>query len=172
MKIFLPLIAVLAGCASGPSPDRPHAVVVRLEEEAGQVELQRPILARLFGEERQSLGRMLEELVTEELVGQGQRVLPCPAEGSTPEELATVLREAGGADGIVWIRMGRWNLDGVASGGNVTVAHEVVLYRTADAAPGWAWRVPSRTMRLRAGEQRDIRAFLERLVVDGLRGYP
>ncbi len=172
MKNCLPLVLLLAGCASGPHPDRPRAVVVRLEEDPGQAALQRPLLSRLFGEERQSLGRMLEDLVTEELEEEGQQVVPCPAEGSTPEELAAVLRESGDADGIVWIRMGRWNLDAVASGGNVTVAHEVVLYRTADAAPAWAWRVPSRTMRLRAGEQRDIRAFLERLVVDGMRGYP
>lgn len=167
-----PFLLLLAGCASTPAADRPKAVVVRLQEDAEQVDLNRPIVARLFGEERRSLGGMMEELVTEELERRGQEVQPCPAEGATPEELAKILCEAAGADGIVWIRMGRWDLDSVTSGSLVTVEYEITLHRTSDAGVAWAWRVPSRTVHLQAGEQRDIRGFIHRLVIEALRGFP
>ena len=57
-------------------------------------------------------------------------------------------------------------------GGLIAVEYDIALHRTSDAGVAWIWRVPSRTVQLQAGEQRDIRGFLHRLVIEALRGFP
>ena len=168
MRCAWPVLVLLAGCASTPPAGRPESVVVRLQEDAAQADLNRPIVARLFGEERRSLGRMMEELVTEELVRRGVEVRECAEAGATPEGLAASLRESGSADGIVWIRVGRWDLGAVASGGD---RRGYVSRFTGRPTPGGVNLARPRAQSAQAGEQRDIRGFIHRLVIEGLRDF-
>ena len=172
MRLFLPLfLLALAGCAGTPDAARLEAVVVVVQEDQARTERDGPVLRLLLGEDSRTAGELMRDAVVDELAKSARAAFSAPP-GAAFGDTLDRLRSEGGADGLLWIRMGPWTLDSVNTSTMVTIEHEFTLYRVADGAVVWSYRVPRRTVALRPGEQRDLAAFVRRVAIEALREAP
>ncbi len=169
----LAAFASLAGCSSAPREHTPQSLALRIEEAVEQEAKSRMVLKSLLGRESLSIGGLMARAVEEELEADGIEVRTAAAASQgTREEALAALRADGGAEGLLVVRVGEWQLDAVFTAGQATVEFDFVILGASDGRVIWTGSVPRRTVTLRTGEQRDIDAFVRRLAVETLRSRP
>lgn len=173
IRLALTAFALLPGCAAAPEASLPRTLALRLEEPSAQEARGRMVLKRLLGRDAGTIGELMARAVREELEADGFVVEESAgvSEGTREEALAR-LRASGGAEGLLLVRAGEWELGVVEASGKATVEYELAIIDVSDGREAWAERVPRRTVTLRTGEQRDIEAFIRRLAVETLRSRP
>lgn len=150
---FLPLLLLLASCASAPDADSPRRVSLRLSAPAGFDDRHRSALERITGGRARTIPEMAKEALSEELEARGVEVVE------------------GDGEAILEATLGAWDLDRISSGGNATVDLALAL-RKPDGGTSWSVRIGPRTVSLRPGEARDPGALVKRIVNEAMRGYP
>lgn len=173
IRLALTAFALLPGCAAAPEASLPRTLALRLEEPSAQEARGRMVLKRLLGRDAGTIGELMARAVREELEADGFAVQGAAgvSEGTRGEALAR-LREGGGAEGLLVVRVGEWDLGVVETAGKATVEFELAILAASDGREAWAERVARRTVTLRTGEQRDVEAFVRRLAVEALRSLP
>lgn len=163
------LVFLACGCASPPPADVPRSVALVLREEAASGEAGRTILRRLVGD-RRSPGELMAAEIREELHRRGVDVQDAP-QGLDRAGAIDWAREGGRAGGILEVEVGRWDLESVGNG-TATVEHGLTLVRASDGTVAWEFRRRRAVMTLRTVEQRDLAAFVQRMAIEAMRGYP
>ncbi|MCC6738997.1 MAG: hypothetical protein IT452_08110 [Planctomycetia bacterium] len=173
IRLALTAFALLPGCAAAPDASLPRTLALRLEEPSAQEARGRMVLKRLLGRDAGTIGELMARAAQEEFEADGFAVEEAAgASEGTREEALERLRASGGAEGLLVVRVGEWDLGVVETAGKATIEYELEILAAADGRASWTEKVSRRTVTLRTGEQRDIEAFVRRLVVEALRSLP